>query len=93
MGASHSLELRYLFDLGGALQLNPAQQTLSGQMIDYWSEFVKNGSPRAETQPDWPEFGTDPGAGKVLSLQPDGSRIVTSFEQEHQCPFWAGLKG
>jgi para-nitrobenzyl esterase len=93
LGASHSLELRYLFDLGGTLQLNAAQQTLSEQMIDYWSEFVKNGSPRAEKQPDWPEFGTGPGAGKVLSLQPDGSRIVTSFEQEHQCPFWAGLKG
>jgi para-nitrobenzyl esterase len=26
-------------------------------------------------------------------LQPDGSRLVTDFDQKHQCAFWAGLKG
>jgi para-nitrobenzyl esterase len=93
IGASHSLELRYLFDVGGAPPLNPAQQVLSEQMIDYWSQFVTSGAPRAANQPEWPELGTDAAAGKVLSLQPDGSRVVTSFEQEHQCAFWAGVKG
>jgi para-nitrobenzyl esterase len=93
IGASHSLELRYLFDIGGAPPLNPAQQVLSEQMIDYWSQFVTSGAPRAANQPEWPELGTDAAAGKVLSLQPDGSRVVTSFEQEHQCTFWAGVKG
>ncbi len=39
VGASHSLELRYLFDIGGAPPLNPAQQALSDQMIDYWSDI------------------------------------------------------
>ena len=34
VGASHSLELRYLFDMGGAPPLDPAQQVLSDQMIE-----------------------------------------------------------
>ena len=93
VGASHSLELRYLFDIGGAPPLDPAQQKLSEQMIDYWSQFVAKGAPRADGQPEWPELGGDSAAGKFMSLQPDGSRVVTDFEQAHQCPFWAGLRG
>ena len=94
VGASHSFELRYLFDNGGgAPPLNPAQQKLSEQMIDYWSQFVSTGEPRAEGQPDWPQVGGDAAAGKYMSLQPDGSRVVSDFEQTHQCPFWATVKG
>ena len=36
IGAGHSLEVRYLLDVGGEQTLNPAQQALSDQMIDYW---------------------------------------------------------
>jgi para-nitrobenzyl esterase len=35
----------------------------------------------------------DAATGKMLSLQPDGSRVVTTFVQEHQCAFWASVKG
>ncbi|MGV0741178.1 carboxylesterase/lipase family protein [Mycolicibacterium sp. XJ870] len=89
VGASHSLELRYLFDVGGAPPLNPAQQTLSDQMIRYWSEFVRSGNPAAHDQPAWPALD---GAGERMSLRPDGSRMMDGFEQEHQCPFWDALK-
>jgi para-nitrobenzyl esterase len=92
VGASHSLELRYLFDVGGTPALNPTQQRLSEQMIDFWSQFVKTGAPYVEGQPDWPELGSQD-AGERMSLQPDGNRVITTFEQTHQCPFWAGLKG
>ena len=47
LGASHSLELRYLFNVGGAPPLDPAQRVLSDQMISYWSHFVTNGAPEA----------------------------------------------
>jgi para-nitrobenzyl esterase len=91
VGASHSLELRYLFDVGGAPALNPAQQRLSEQMIDFWSQFVRTGAPSVAGH-DWPELDKpDPGAR--MSLQPDGNRVITDFEQKHQCAFWAGLKG
>jgi para-nitrobenzyl esterase len=93
VGASHSLELRYLFAVGGAPPPTPAQQALSDQMIDYWAKFVVDGKPDVPGQPEWPELGTDPAAGNRLSLRPDGSRLVHDFEQRHQCGFWAGLKG
>lgn len=87
VGAGHSLELRYLFDVGGAPPLNPQQQRLSEQMMDYWSEFVTTGSP----DPGWPELSDD-AAGERMLLHPDGNRVVTAFEEQHQCPFWAGLR-
>jgi para-nitrobenzyl esterase len=87
VGASHSLELRYLFDDAGAPPLNPAQRALSGQMIDHWSEFVTAGHPGEQ----WPALDTDD-AGERMSLEPDGSRVENAFEQEHQCPFWASLR-
>jgi para-nitrobenzyl esterase len=85
--------LRYLFDVVSAAPLVPSQRGLADQMIDYWSHFVTTGSPSAPGQPEWPEIGDNPRAGEFLSLQPDGSRVVTTFEQEHQCTFWASVKG
>jgi para-nitrobenzyl esterase len=86
VGASHSLELRYLFDIGGAPKLDQDQQVLSDQMLDAWSQFVRDGNPGA----DWPAFGSDE---KRMSLQPGGNGVETDFDQTHQCPFWAGVKG
>ena len=91
VGASHSLELRFLFEVGDAPALDPAQQSLSDQMIDYWSRFVTDGVPQAEGQPDWPALGADLDAQPWMSLQPDGSRVVTTFDESHQCSFWANL--
>jgi para-nitrobenzyl esterase len=91
VGASHSLELRYLFDVGGARALDPAQQRLSDQMIDFWSAFVRTGTPKVEGQPEWPGIDSAD-AGARMSLQPDGNRVVTDFEQKHRCAFWAGLR-
>lgn len=91
VGASHSLELRFIFEVGGADPLDPAQQKLSDQMLDYWSRFVIAGSPDVAGRPEWPGLGADDEAQPWMSLQPDGSRVVTDFGESHQCPFWAGL--
>jgi para-nitrobenzyl esterase len=91
VGASHSLELRYLFDVGGAPPLNPAQQVLSDQMMDYWSEFVRTGTPNGDGLPEWPEVGDDPAVGNRLSLKPDDVKVADDFDRVHQCPFWAAL--
>ena len=60
-------------------------------MLDYWSQFVVEGSPDATGRPQWPALGADDAAQPWMSLQPDGSRVVTAFGETHQCPFWAGL--
>jgi para-nitrobenzyl esterase len=95
VGASHSLELRYLFSMGGAPPLDAAQQILSDQMISYWSHFVTNGAPKAAGLPGWPTEagGPDPDQNFWMSLRPGGGKVITDFEAAHQCPFWASLKG
>lgn len=91
VGASHSLELRFIFEVGGAEPLDRAQQGLSDQMLDYWSGFITDASPDAGGQPEWPPLGTDGAAQPWMSLQPDGSRVVTTFDDTHKCAFWASL--
>lgn len=91
VGASHSFELQYLFDGdAGAPALNPAQRALADQMIDYWSAFVRTGTPNGGGAPEWPAAGDGP-AGIRLSLQPGDIAAFDDFDQIHQCPFWAGL--
>lgn len=83
VGASHSLDVRYLFDVGGAPDLTPVQQELSRQMIDYWSAFVRTGDPGHQ----WP--AVRPGApAPWMTLHPDGNAVGTGFGQNHQCEFW-----
>ena len=91
IGASHSLELRYLFDIGGAPPLDSAQRRLSEQMIDYWSQFVIAGAPAVTGQPEWPTLKAVAGGDRWMSLRADGSRLITDFAADHRCPFWAGV--
>jgi para-nitrobenzyl esterase len=85
--------LRYLFDIGGAPPLNPAQQVLSDQMVAYWTEFVKTGAPDVEGQPEWPQLGADAATGPRMSLQTGPLSITTDYAARHQCAFWATVKG
>ncbi|MEO6793099.1 MAG: carboxylesterase family protein [Mycobacterium sp.] len=92
IGATHSLEMRYLFDIGGAPPMDPAQRRLSDQMIEYWTGFVVTGAPVGVGQPDWPAIGTGRTDRRWMSLRPDGSRVITDYATEHQCEFWATLR-
>ncbi len=85
-GAGHALELRYLFDMGGAPPLNPAQQRLSEQMIGYWSRFVATGAPDADGQPAWPEL--NPEDPQRMSLQTGTPVLTGDFAERHRCAFW-----
>ncbi|MDZ7885564.1 MAG: carboxylesterase family protein [Mycobacterium sp.] len=77
IGASHALELQYLFEMGPRSHLDETQSALSEQMIDYWSAFVRSGSPSAPAAPEWPALNDDPAVGSpYMSLRPDGSRVV-----------------
>ncbi len=87
VGASHALELRYLFDMGGAPPLNAAQRTLSDQMIAYWSRFVSTGAPDVPGRPAWPAL--DPDAPRQLSLQTGDPVLTADFAERHECDFWA----
>nr|WP_234815222.1 carboxylesterase family protein [Mycolicibacterium duvalii] len=83
VGASHSLDVRYVFDVGGAPDLTAAQRDLSRQMVDYWAAFVRTGAPAT----DWPRRGS----GRVMTLRPDGNTVVDDYDRAHQCAFWDAL--
>ncbi|MBB5976739.1 carboxylesterase/lipase family protein [Kribbella solani] len=91
-GAAHATELPYLFRLGGYdVPLSATQQTLSNQMIDYWTTFARTGNPNGPNRPHWSPTGARSISG--LSLAPtDQSGIgPVNLSAEHQCDFWAGL--
>ena len=88
-GAGHALELRYLFQMGGAPPLTPQQQQLSDQMVAYWSRFVTTGAPQVADLPEWPNL--DPDRPEVMSLQTGGPSLTTDFAARHQCGFWGSL--
>lgn len=87
LGAGHALELRYLFEMGGAPPLNRDQRVLADQMIAYWSRFVAVGAPDVEGQPHWPAFTPD--HPQRLSLQTGKPTVITDFAVRHNCGFWA----
>jgi para-nitrobenzyl esterase len=87
VGAGHALELRYLFDMGGAPALDGPQRELADQMVAYWSRFVTTGAPDVEGQPFWPRL--DPQRPQRLSLQTPEPVVSTDFAERHRCGFWA----
>jgi para-nitrobenzyl esterase len=78
VGASHMLELPYLFDVR---YLSPApQEDLSNAMIDHWAHFARTGTP------GWPHFSE---AKYVQSLASGPNGIhPTSYESDHNLAFW-----
>lgn len=86
VGAGHALELRYLFDMGGAPALNIAQRALADQMIAYWTRFVTTGMPDAPGQPPWPPL--NPERPQQLSLQTGRPVMTDDFAERHNCGFW-----
>ncbi|MGI9125881.1 MAG: carboxylesterase/lipase family protein [Mycobacterium sp.] len=87
VGAGHALELRYLFEMGGAPPLDAAQQALSDRMIGYWSRFVANGNPDADGV--WPLL--DPEQPQRISLQTGDPVRTSDFTDRHECGFWNSL--
>lgn len=86
IGAAHGLELRYLFDMGGAPALDAAQWQLADQMVDSWSRFVATGSPGSPGTAEWPPLGPDD--PRRMSLQTGGPAVTADFAARHRCDFW-----
>lgn len=68
-GAGHFAELWYVFD---RLAQTPwawrdSDRRLATTITDYWTNFVKSGSPNESNLPAWPSFASD--EGPVLLLQ------------------------
>lgn len=93
MGAVHSSELIYQFPhfdnttkLAGP-DLSPASQKLAEQMMAYWTNFAKTGTPSAPDSPVWNPFTSD---DKVMNLEP-GKVGYFNSSVAHKCGFWKSL--
>jgi para-nitrobenzyl esterase len=92
LGAYHGSELQYLFQMA---QLSgpqtKEQRRLSQQMIEYWTNYVKSGNPNGLGLIEWPRY--DPYTHEILSLIPEGNRVISDFDEDHHCAFWATAPG
>jgi para-nitrobenzyl esterase len=87
LGAYHSAELQYLFDieerLFGFNPFTPDQQQLSDTMIGYWTRFATTGDPNFAGAPFWSPYSavTD----QFQSLVPPTPVVESTYDGDHQC--------
>jgi len=87
LGAFHSSELQYLFDVGYYFELDAQQQELSQAMVSYWTTFAATGDPNSAATPAWSPY--DPSADEFQSLIPPTPMVESTFNSDHMCDgFW-----
>ncbi|MFF9100272.1 carboxylesterase family protein [Streptomyces rubrogriseus] len=84
MGATHTFELPYLFELTEFDPLTEPQQALSDTMIRIWSNFARTG------KAPWKPTTTASPNAQSLASGPDGVHPV-DFAKDHQYDFWKSL--
>jgi para-nitrobenzyl esterase len=85
-GAAHATDTPYYFDLGGKnLLTTPRQHQIGDQMIDNWTSFAHNGTPRITGGPD--AEAAKPDTSRVLQFGTTATREV-DYAVDHQCGFW-----
>ena len=88
--AYHGSDGQYIFrSPSNETGLSPEQLDLSDHMIEYYTTFARFGAPRG--YPHWRPYS--PSRDAVQSLAPDAIGPVTNFARDHQCGFWAELRG
>jgi len=94
----HGVELPYVF---GGVQpgqifgegftpsdQTPARLALSAQLIAYWTQFVKTGTPNQSGLPFWPRYHTSEDNVQALN---DSTGPEFTFRSQHNCDFWDSL--
>jgi para-nitrobenzyl esterase len=90
LGAYHSAEVQYLFNLLGpdlvhyiAAPFTADQQQLSDAMIGYWAQFAASGDPNLRSAPRWARYSAR--TDKFQSLLPPTPTAESNFDAAHQC--------
>ena len=88
--AYHASDVQYVFPSPNNTEgFTPDQVQLSGSLIQYYTSYAKSGTPQGQTT--WLPYA--PTLDAVQSLAPDVIAPITSFASDHQCAFWAKLRG
>lgn len=90
-GAGHGFELHLLFH--NMDDFSADEETLSGEMIRYWSRFAATGDPNGGSDRDWPKYGA-----KHEFLRLDTPISISADIEDAPCNFWnsrriQGLEG
>ena len=84
MGAYHSADVQYLFNLGGSAAPFTANQVkLSHAMVTYWTNFAKRSDPNALGLPVWIPYIAF--VDLRQSLVPPMPRMEWGFTIDHKC--------
>ncbi len=87
LGAFHSAELQFLFDVGYFFELTPSELQLSNAMVGYWTNFAVSGNPNGGSLPTWSLY--NPTSDIFQSLVPPTPTTESTFNTEHLCDgFW-----
>jgi para-nitrobenzyl esterase len=92
LGDYHGSELSYLFSRANGLTtptLTAAQQSLSNQMISYWTMFARTGDPNAPGTPAWPALTAGSAQVQQLTSQGTAPFPASAFAAGHHCQVWA----
>jgi para-nitrobenzyl esterase len=94
-GAYHSGEIQYLFKgfngaRGRETTLNASQKQLSSTMIQYWTQFAKNGNPNGGAAPQWPLLSAD--EYMSLNVPKSAAMSLSSLRQDHHCDLWDSIQ-
>jgi para-nitrobenzyl esterase len=92
LGAPHDMTSEYRAGglvLDAFFVLNPAENTLSQQIIEYWTNFAATEDPNAAGLPMWSRYSpTASGGQNVQQLNSGGKDAMINLYTEHNCDFW-----
>lgn len=97
-GPTHTSEIAYFLDFTSEAslydepQFTDEQQTLSQQMIYYWTSFARNGNPNASggATDFWPQFNRHNRYMRLTTPALD-TQSEQRLVEEHNCRFWDAI--
>jgi len=94
--AYHTSDIPYYFPgfyggpLGKAHPLDAQQSKLSDNLVTFWANFARTGSPNGQGNAQWPRYDVAPGRrGDYLAEKTPLSTLTDAeVSAAHKCDFW-----
>jgi para-nitrobenzyl esterase len=84
LGPIHTIEHPFLFSWEGKYRPTDADRVVQDRMVNYWTRFIKTGSPNGGDGPKWPAISV--GANEYLEIS--ASTAAKSGPESAHCDYW-----